>query len=207
MKHAARVRKPISRGIVATEYTGACKEDSDECPFWVNSALPIANVKPVDEYSEPTRKRSTGWRRFIKTSDEPMIGWEPAVSPPEPPKLIYPLAFEGLILGFLVIVGGLWLGAIGNAYGIFSIFGASVLVLLKIRNISTRVTEAGVSQLTLRGRVHLSWSEVTQVTRSPLSFTLAGTKRRLVVSVEEFADSAATISYMESHLPSKLRSN
>jgi len=129
------------------------------------------------------------------------------VTPAETPKLIYPLAFEALILGFLVIAGGLWLGAMGNAYGIFSIFGASVLILLKIRNVSTRVTEEGVSQLTFRGRVHLSWSEVTQVTRTPLSFTLAGAERRLVVSVEEFADSAAAISYMESHLPSKLRSN
>jgi hypothetical protein len=99
------------------------------------------------------------------------------------------------------------LAAHGNSTGIYSAFGATVLMLLKLRNVSTRVSEAGVSQLTLRGRVHLSWNEVTQVTRAPLSLTLAGAKRRVVVSVEEFADSAAAISYVESHLPSNLRSD
>ncbi len=128
------------------------------------------------------------------------------MTPPDPPKLIYPLAFEAIIWGLLVIACGIWLGAIGNYLGVVSFFGASVLILFKIRNVSTRVTEAGVSQLTWRGRIHLSWNEVTQVTRRPLSFTLAGAKRRVVVSVEEFADSAAAISYMESHLPSNLRS-
>ncbi len=129
------------------------------------------------------------------------------MTPPDPPKPIYSLAFETLIFGSLVVAAGLWLGALGNFMGILAVGGAFVLILWKIRNVSTRVTEAGVSQLTLRGRVHLSWNEVTQVTRAPLSLTLASAKRRVVVSVEEFADSAAVISYMESHIPSNLRSD
>jgi hypothetical protein len=132
---------------------------------------------------------------------------EQLVTPPDPPKLIYSLAIETLILGSLVVAGGLWLGALGNAMGILSVCGAFVFILFKIRNVSTRVTESGVSQLTLRGRVHLSWNEVTRVTRAPLSLTLAGAKRCVVVSVEEFADSAAVISYVESHIPSNLRSD
>lgn len=122
-----------------------------------------------------------------------------------PPKPIYSLAVGPLTVGFLLITSGLWLAALGNSTGIYSAFGATILILLKVRNVSTRVTEAGVSQLTLRGRVHLSWNEVTQVTRAPLSWTLAGAKRRVVVSVEEFADSAAAMAYMESHIPSNLR--
>ncbi len=129
------------------------------------------------------------------------------MTPPDPPKLIYPLAFGPLVLGFLLIAGGLWLVAFGTFTGIYSVFGATVLMLSKLRNISTRVTEEGVSQLTLCGRVHLSWNEVTQVTRGPLSLTLTGPKGRVVVSVEEFADSAAAISYLESHIPSNLRSD
>jgi len=131
---------------------------------------------------------------------------EQLVTPPDPPKLIYALAFETLILGSLVVAAGIWLGALGNGMGIVSVCGACVLMLLKIRSVSTRVTEVGVSQLTLRGRVHLSWHEVTQVTRAPLSLTLVGANRRVVVSLEEFADSAAVISYVESHIPSNLRS-
>ena len=126
---------------------------------------------------------------------------------PDPPKPIYSLAFGPLTVGFLLIASGLWLVALGNSTGLFSAFGAAVLILLKIRDVSTRVTETGVSQWSWRGRVHLSWNEVTQVTRAPLSFTLAGAKSRVVVSVEEFADSAAAISYMESHIPSNLRSD
>jgi hypothetical protein len=113
---------------------------------------------------------------------------------------------SGVIFGSLVVAAGIWLGALGNGMGIVSVCGACVLMLLKIRSVSTRVTEVGVSQLTLRGRVHLSWHEVTQVTRAPLSLTLVGTNRRVVVSLEEFADSAAVISYVESHIPSNLRS-
>jgi len=142
------------------------------------------------------------------TAADSVTAPEGGVSVPlDPPKIIFPLGFEGLILGFLLIAGCLWLRALGNPLAIFSTIGAAFLILLKIRNLSTRVTEAGVSQLTLRGRVHLSWNEVTQVTRRPLSFTLAGNKRRVVVSVEEFADSAAAISYMESHIPENLRGN
>jgi uncharacterized membrane protein len=88
-----------------------------------------------------------------------MILLEQPVTPPDPPKLIYALAFETLILGFLVVVAGIWLGALGNGMGILSVCGACVLMILKIRSVSTRVTEVGVSQLTLRGRVHLSWHE------------------------------------------------
>ena len=138
---------------------------------------------------------------------EQIILLEQLVTPPDPPKLIYSLAFETLIFGSLVVVAGIWLGALGNGMGIVSVCGACVLMLLKIRSVSTRVTEVGVSQLTLRGRVHLSWHEVTQVTRAPLSLTLVGTNRRVVVSLEEFADSAAVISYVESHIPSNLPSD
>ena len=104
-----------------------------------------------------------------------MILLEQLVTPPDPPTLIYSLAFETLIFGSLVVAAGIWLGALGNGMGIVSVCGACVLMLLKIRSVSTRVTEVGVSQLTLRGRVHLSWHEVTRVTRAPLSLTLVGT--------------------------------
>ncbi len=63
-----------------------------------------------------------------------MILLEQRVTPPDPPKLIYSLAFETLILGSLVIAGGIWLGALGNGMGILSVCGASVLILLKIRS-------------------------------------------------------------------------
>jgi hypothetical protein len=127
------------------------------------------------------------------------------MTPLEPPKPLVPLAFEELLLGLLLIAGGLWLGAWGNALGWVSSLGAALLMLVKLRNVSTRLDEAGVSQLTWRGRVRLPWNDVSAVQRRPLSWTLAGGGRRVVVSVEEFADSAAARTYIEAHLPATLR--
>lgn len=128
------------------------------------------------------------------------------MTPPDAPKQVYPLASTALISGSVMLAGGIFLAASGASLGVISAFGALLLTLRAIRTLSTRVTEAGVSQLSWRGRVHLPWTEVTQVTRTPLSLTLAGEKSRVVVSLEEFQDTAAAITYMESRLPSNLGS-
>lgn len=121
--------------------------------------------------------------------------------PSDPPKQVYPLASTSLIFGSILTVGSVVLAARGQASGLLTAFGALILTLRAIRTLSTRVTEAGVSQWSWGGRIHLSWTDVTQITRTPLSLTLIGDKRQVVVSVEEFQDTAAAISYIESHLP------
>jgi hypothetical protein len=67
---------------------------------------------------------------------------------------------------------------------------------------STRIDEKGVSQLGWRGRTHVPWSDVTHLTQRPESLTLEGSAGRLVVPVAVFENTAATIAYIESHLPS-----
>jgi len=126
---------------------------------------------------------------------------DPLVLPSDAPKQVYPLASTSLIFSSILTVGGVVLAARGEASFLVPAFGALVLTLRAIRTLSTRLTEAGVSQWSWGGRIHLSWTEVTQVTRTPLSLTLIGDKRQVVVSVEEFQDTAAAISYIESHLP------
>lgn len=127
------------------------------------------------------------------------------VTPSDAPKQVYPLASTALIFSSVLIVSGVFLTAsTGQFLSLYSVVGGLFLMLRAIRTLSTRVTEAGVSQLNWRGRVHLSWTEITRVTRTPLSFRLTGDKKRVVVSVEEFQDTAAAIAYIESHLPSDL---
>ena len=126
------------------------------------------------------------------------------MTPSDAPKQVYALASASLISSFILIAGGLYLAARGQYFGIISAFGAAVLTLRAIRTLSTRVTDAGVSQASWGGRVHLSWNAVREVRRTPLSFTLMGDRRKVVVSVEEFQDTATAISYIESHLPSNL---
>lgn len=123
------------------------------------------------------------------------------------PKQVYPLASTGLIFGCILTASSVFLAVIGPSFIFFTAFCALISTLRAIRILSTRVTEAGVSQWNWRGPVHLSWTEVTEVTRTPLSLTLTGDHRQVVVSVEEFQDTAAAISYIESHLPSNLCSN
>jgi hypothetical protein len=125
--------------------------------------------------------------------------------PSDTPKLVYALASTQLIFGAVQIPFTAYLAASGQTLGIVTAFGALVLTLLAIRTLTTRVTEAGVSQLTWGGRVHLSWAEVTRVKRTPLYFTLMGNKRQVVVPVEVFENTTAVISYIESHLPSHLK--
>jgi hypothetical protein len=127
--------------------------------------------------------------------------------PSDAPKIVYPLAATALIFGVLQVPCSVFLAVKGESLGIITAFGALALTLQAIRTLSTRVTEAGASQLTWSGRVHLSWTEVTQVTRTPLSITLTGEKRKVVVPVEVFENTAAAISYIESHLPSHLNGN
>gem|GEM_PF-3348695 len=128
------------------------------------------------------------------------------MTPSAAPKQVYPLASASLIFGFILMAWSVFSAAIGQSAGIVTAFGALALMLRAIRTLSTRVTEAGVSQLTWGGRVHVSWTEVTKVTRTPLSLTLTGEKMTVVVSVEEFQDTAAAISFIESHLPPHLSS-
>ncbi len=129
------------------------------------------------------------------------------VTTPDAPKQVYPLASTSLIFSSILMASGVLLAVkTGQSLGLVSAFGALVLTLRAIRTLSTRVTEAGVSQLNWRGRVNLSWTEITRVTRTPLSLTLTADKKQVVVSVEEFQDTAAAIAYIESHLPSKLSS-
>jgi hypothetical protein len=136
-----------------------------------------------------------------------MDGKEALMRPSDAPRQVYPLASTALISGSILTAGNFLLAASGQRLGLFVGFGALALTLRAVRTLSTRVTETGVSQLHWGGRVQLSWSEVTQVTRTPRSFTLTGDERRVVVSVEEFQDTAAAISYIESHLRSNFRSN
>ena len=118
------------------------------------------------------------------------------------PKQVYGLAAASLISSCVLCAAGACLAVEGQGIGLISGFGALLLALRAIRTLSTRITAAGVSQLTWAGRVHLSWSEVTHVKRTPLSFTLTGGKTRVVVSVEELQDTAAAKSYIESRLMS-----
>lgn len=123
------------------------------------------------------------------------------------PKLVYPLASTGMLIAVLQLPFSLALVADGQPLGILTTSLALAVTLQTIRALSTRVTEVGLSQLTWSGRIHLSWADITQMTRSRLSLTLAGENGRVVVPVEVFENTAAAIAYIESHVPAHISRN
>jgi len=134
-------------------------------------------------------------------------GQEPLVTPSAAPKQVYAFASTALLTGVVLIAGNLFLAHSGEPFAMITAVLGVFFTLRAIRTLSTRVTEAGVTQLTWSGPAHLAWTEITQVTRRPLAFTLTGAKGQVVVSLEEFQDTAAAISFIEAHLPSNLRTN
>lgn len=122
------------------------------------------------------------------------------------PRPVFSLASTPLLSSMILVAGNLILAHSGQRFAIITACLALLLTLRAIRTLSTRLSDAGVTQLSWRGRVHLSWADVTQVTRTPRSLTLTGDRQQVVVSVEEFPDTPTAISYIEAHLPSTLSS-
>ncbi len=127
--------------------------------------------------------------------------------PPHAPKQVYALASASLVSCLMLVAAGVFFASEGQPVGLITALGALILGLRAVRTLSTRITETGVSQLTWAGRVHMSWTEVTKVTRTPPSFVLTGDKKRVVVSLEELQDTDAAKSYIESFIAPKLSSN
>jgi hypothetical protein len=91
------------------------------------------------------------------------------------------------------------------AFGPVAFLLGSYLCLDAARTLSTRVSAAGISQLTWRGRLQLRWDDITAATRRQRTIVLTGDAGRVVVPVESFSDTQAALDYMDSHLPSAVR--
>jgi hypothetical protein len=83
--------------------------------------------------------------------------------------------------------------------------GALAIGLAQVRILSTKVTSAGISQITWRGRVNLRWDEIKTVRRNPRSITVTGDTGSVIVSIDSFYESDAAVQFVNSHLPAHLR--
>jgi hypothetical protein len=91
-----------------------------------------------------------------------------------------------------------WLGAAFFLVGVYA-------TLNVVRVLSTRVSSAGISQISWRGRVQLPYVDVTSVSRTKRCIALKGAGGSIVVPIESFYDTKAAVQYFESHLPQHLR--
>jgi hypothetical protein len=109
----------------------------------------------------------------------------------------------------LQIFTGIGLAAIGRRplepfLGIAMALLAALATFRAIRAASTRVTDSGISQLSLHGRVRLPFAEVTGLKSAPNALTLMAHQRVVVVPVGAFENTAEAIGYIESRLPSSV---
>jgi hypothetical protein len=85
------------------------------------------------------------------------------------------------------------------------LFFSGVLGVGLVRPLSTKLTSAGISQLTWRGRKHLAWADVTHVARQPQTITLSGPSGRFIVPLMLYSNAGAAVAFLSSHLPLHLR--
>lgn len=119
------------------------------------------------------------------------------------PRIVYPLLVPDASIAAIMIVDGLILARnhwVGAAYAVGGLFFG----LRFIRDLSTRVTGVGVTQLTWRGRLRLNWVDVTGVVRKPRSVLLSGAGGSIVLPIESFSDSNETMRFIYSRLPPEL---
>jgi hypothetical protein len=86
-----------------------------------------------------------------------------------------------------------------------TVLGALAIVSLVVRRMSTKISDAGISQLSWRGRVDLPWDGITTVTRRPRQIIVAGESGRVVLPIESYYDSGDAVRYIDSRLPARLR--
>ncbi len=123
--------------------------------------------------------------------------------PESEPRIVYPLLVPDAAIAAIMIVDGLILARnhwVGAAYAVGGLFFG----LRFVRDLSTRVTAVGVTQLTWRGRRRLNWADVTGVVRKPRSVLVSGNAGSIVLPIESFSDSNETLRFIHERLPPEL---
>ena len=129
--------------------------------------------------------------------------------PSEAPRLVNSMVSPGAFISAFQIFIGIGLAAIGRRplepfLGIAMALLAALATFRTIRAASTRVTDSGISQWSLHGRVHVPFAEVTGLTSAPNALTLMAHQGVIVVPVWAFENTAEAIGYIESRLPSSV---
>jgi hypothetical protein len=123
------------------------------------------------------------------------------------PKIVSTLKWARLLGSGLLFLQALLAWQHSHLFALAFVIGGTAIGLAQARILSTKLTSAGVSQFTWRGRVNLKWSEITRVKRKLRSITVTGTGGSVVVDVDNFYDAEAALQFVNSHLPTHLRQN
>jgi hypothetical protein len=122
-----------------------------------------------------------------------------------PPKIATALVVPLYLCLFIFLLGLLY-----SKGGFSPVFWAMLLFCVTLGVglsglLSTQVSNQGVTQITLRGRRSIAWSEVTDVKLTAQTITLVGPTGELTLPLIMFSDLDATVAFVTDHLPGNVR--
>ena len=94
-----------------------------------------------------------------------------------------------------------WVSYRNPLFFLMSIVTWPLICVGLFRALTTELTHDGASQMTLRGRKHMAWTEVEKVWRSSGSYSISGRGRTLLLWWRLFEDPDAARAFIEKHLP------
>jgi hypothetical protein len=123
----------------------------------------------------------------------------------EVPRIASTLLLTGLFLPVVLLFDAVLMWPRHPILAPVLIAFAPIACIFIVRDLSTKLSHDGVSQLTWRGRVYLGWNAVGAVRRRTNSIIVYGAAARVVIAFQKFYDSGATVRFIDSQLPRHLR--
>jgi len=104
-----------------------------------------------------------------------------------------------------LLAADFWISYRNPVFLLMSVVTWPLICVGLLRTLTTRLTHEGASQMTLRGRRHLAWTEVVEVSRNGRAYWLKGNGQKLFLWLALFEDSDAAYAFVEEHLPTSAR--
>jgi hypothetical protein len=123
----------------------------------------------------------------------------------DPPRIVTRLELAHFFVGVALFANAFLILPEERLMAATSMLGALAIILVVVRRLSTKLTDAGVSQLTWHGRVYMRWSDIKTITRRSTAITVTGGKGSIVLPIESYYDSGAAVRFVDTRLPMHLR--
>lgn len=125
---------------------------------------------------------------------------EPITTADSPPK-VWPMP---LIIGYAVLFSlNIWISYREPVFLAISVLAWLLISTGLLRVLTTELTNEGFSQSTLRGRKHIAWTDVEQVSRNDGRYWVTGKGLKLLLRPGLFEDPDAARTFIEKRLPAE----
>jgi hypothetical protein len=121
------------------------------------------------------------------------------------PRIAVGLEWPRLLIAAILLIRVPLVWERKDAFGALFLLFALFMIFTAVRVLTTKVSAAGISQVTWRGPFMMRWEDVIAVDRRKRSTVLTSAAGSVVVSPESFYDTRDAVAYIDSHLPASLR--